>query len=453
MRSSSARSSTTGYFSWVIEPGSGYRSDSNFLRRLARCRGPAAWQTGVFTALLAVAGFVACSSSNDTSGRPLYKGAGATDDGVIFSAGGGTGAGKGGFGGGTLSPIYGGEAGTTGLGNAGFSNTPPPECMPMADENGCVGEHYAGETLPLDIYVMFDQSGSMSTPEQGGVTRMDAVRSAMGAFLRDRASAGLSLGIGYFGQEPIGETTCNPADYAQADVAIGVLPQNAQAIADSLTNRKPTGETPTGSAIRAACGYAKDWKTAHPSREVAVLLVTDGEPQAPVTCGDAGTGACCPTLPDAVAATADCLAGMPSLKTFVLGVGPSLDNLHRIAAAGGTKQAFLVNGGNVSAKVLDALNAIRAAAQVPCEMTIPDPPSGKSLDLTKVNVVATTIRCESQTILYRDSAASCDATGGWYFDDPKAPHKVILCKKSCDDVSVPGEELSFSLGCDRLSIR
>lgn len=410
-------------------------------------------------ALVSIAAVAACSSSQDTSGSPHAQGAGAADDGVIFTAGGqssvspGDGhGGSSGTGAGARQNAAGGSnAGA--VGGGGSSSLDPPDCTPTADENGCVGERYAGETLPLDIYVMFDQSGSMSTIEQGGVTRIDAVRAAMSAFLRDRASAGLSVGIGYFGQEPIGVTTCDPADYANADVPIGSLSQNAQAIADSLAARQPTGETPTGSAIRGACSYLKGWKGAHPGREVALLLVTDGEPQAPVTCGDAGTGACCPTLPDAVTATSECLAEVPGLKTFVLGVGPYLDNLQRIAAAGGTKQAYLVSGGDVAAKVLDALNAIRIAAQVPCELAIPDPPSGHTLDLTQVNVVRTSIRCESATIGYRETGASCDSSGGWYFDDPSAPKKVVLCKASCDDVSMPGEQLSFSLGCDRVSIR
>jgi hypothetical protein len=413
-------------------------------------------KAGAFMALLATAAVGACSSTPDAPSSPRVQGAGA-GDGLIFTAGGASSGppanGYGGFSGtGAPSGASGSNAETSGGGGAGTS-LEPADCVPAAVQNGCVGERYVGETLPLDIYVMFDQSGSMSTVEQGGVTRIDAVRAAMSAFMRDRASAGLSLGIGYFGQEPIGETTCDPADYASADVDIGPLSKNAQAIAASLAARRPTGETPSGSAIRGACGYTKAWKAAHPGRDVVILLVTDGEPKAPVTCGDAGTGACCPTLSDAVTATSECLAGTQAIKTFVLGVGPYLGNLNQIAAAGGTKQAFLVSGGDVPAKVLDALNAIRVAAQVPCELAIPDPPTGHVLDLTRVNVVRTSIRCESATIGYRESGSTCDSTGGWYFDDPNAPMKVVLCKASCNDVSMPGEQLSFSLGCDRVSIR
>jgi hypothetical protein len=47
----------------------------------------------------------------------------------------------------------------------------------------------------------------------------------------------------------------------------------------------------------------------------------------------------------------------------------------------------------------------------------------------------------------------CDSNGGLYFDDPSAPRKVILCKQTCDEVSLPGEQLAFSPGCDRISLR
>jgi hypothetical protein len=318
------------------------------------------------------------------------------------------------------------------------------------NDAGCSGELYVGETIPLDIYIMFDQSGSMLNTEQGGVTRMDAVRDAVNKFVNDPGSTGLGVGIGYFGYKTIGQTTCNPADYEKEAVGVGVLPNNAQAIVDSLAGLQPTGETPSGAAIRGACTYAKSWKLGNPGHEVVILLVTDGVPEAPVTCTT--TGACCPTLGDAVTAATECLDGKPGLKTYVLGVGPSLDNLAQIAVAGGTKQAYLVAGGDVSARVLEALNAIRAAAAIPCELQIPPAPAGQTLNLTQVNVVHTTSGCETRTIFYRDSSTACDANGGWFFDNPTTPQNVVLCGKTCEDVSVPGGQLLFSVGCGRIAL-
>jgi hypothetical protein len=185
---------------------------------------------------------------------------------------------------------------------------------------------------------------------------------------------------------------------------------------------------------------------------VVILLVTDGKPEAPVTC-NGGSGPCCPTLDDAIAAATDCRNGMPGLKTYVLGVGPLLDNLGQIAVAGGTDQAYLVSGGDVSTQVLAALNAIRAAATIPCQLRIPPPPQGQTINLDQVNVVYTTSSCQTEVIGYRDAPTSCDSTnGGWYFDDVAAPQKVVLCDKTCSDVAVPGGQLLFSIGCGRISI-
>jgi hypothetical protein len=319
------------------------------------------------------------------------------------------------------------------------------------NDAGCSGELYVGETIPLDIYIMFDQSGSMLNMEQGGLTRMEAVRNAVDQFVHDPKSAGMGVGIGYFGYKPIGSTTCDAADYEHEAVPIGTLPGNAQAIVDSLSGVQPTGETPSAAAIRGACTYAKSWKLATPGHEVVILLVTDGKPEAPVTCST--TGACCPTLEDAVAAATECRSGKPGLKTYVLGVGPLLDNLGQIAVAGGTEKAYLVSGGDVSSQVLAALNEIRAAASIPCELQIPPPPVGETINLGQVNVVHTTNSCETRTIFFRESQAACDTTnGGWFFDNPSAPQNVILCGKTCDDVSVPGGQLLFSIGCDTVSI-
>lgn len=387
-----------------------------------------------------------CSSDEDNAAGATGATGGA-DGGLIFGAGTGNG-GRVGSGAVANAGASSGTGGSSGSGTGGAAGS----CAFTVNDAGCTGVEYAGEAIPLDIYVMFDQSGSMLTGEQGGVTRMEAVRQAVGQFLHDPKSAGLSVGIGYFGYEAIGKTTCDPADYSNAAVPIGRLPDNAQAIVDSLNALQPTGETPTAAAIRGACTYATGWATSHPGHQVVILLVTDGKPEAPVTCSD-GSTTCCPTLDDAVAATTACRDGDRGLYTYVLGVGPLLDNLGQIAIAGGTKKAYLVAGGDVTQQVLDALNQIRAAASIPCELAIPPAPSGKSLDLEKVNLVYTTEACETRVLAYRDSPGGCDlANGGWFFDNPSAPNKVFLCSKSCSDVSFPGSRLLFSVGCARYSI-
>ena len=314
-------------------------------------------------------------------------------------------------------------------------------CDIESDDEVCAAQAYEGEAVPLDIYIMFDQSGSMLN-DVGGITRLEAVARAARTFLSDRASAAIGVGVGYFGFQPIGQTTCTAGDYASPSVPVTL---DHDAIVRSLAERQPIGETPTGAAIRGACSYAKDWKQHNAGHSVVVLLLTDGEPKAPMSCA---TGACCPTLSDAVQAAADCRSGQPAIKTYVLGVGPFLDNLQQIAQAGGTEHAYLIGDQDVEQKVLQALNSIRGDASIPCQLKIPEPTGGSELNYGLVNVAYQDSSCTLSTIYNVPSAASCDAAnGGWYYDDPNAPRSVNLCGASCDRVAAPGGRLAFTVGC------
>jgi hypothetical protein len=303
-------------------------------------------------------------------------------------------------------------------------------CDVKTDDEVCAAQAYEGEAVPLDIYIMFDQSGSMLN-DVGGMTRLEAVQGAARTFLRDQASAAIGVGVGYFGFQPIGQTTCVASDFATPSVSVTL---DHEAVLSSLAARQPTGETPTGAAIRGACGYAQGWKKANAGHSVVLLLLTDGEPKAPVSCS---AGTCCPTLADAVQATSDCRSGQPGIKTYVLGVGPFLDNLQQIAQAGGTDHAYLVGDQNVEQQVLQALNSIRGDASIPCQLKIPAPTGGAELNYGLVNVAYQDSNCTLSTIYNVPNVASCDATsGGWYYDNPAAPSSVNLCGASCESSEV-----------------
>jgi hypothetical protein len=336
----------------------------------------------------------------------------------------------------------GGSASTTGGVSSiqGFTH-----CPSSPIDGGCVGSLYSGQAVGLDIFIMFDVSGSMATKDDGATMRMDAVRGAVGRFLQAPESAGLGVGIGYFGTQPLSCacTSCKADDYAKPAVSVGVMPEQSASLIASLAAAAPTGETPTGAAVRGACTYARQVVAARPGHEVVVLLVTDGEPQAPLT---SAKGTCSPTLEDAVAAAGECRTGATPIRTFVLGVGPSLQKLNQIAAAGGSNQAYLVESGG-GAEVLQALNRIRTDAQIPCALQLPQS-SAAALDLDTVNVVYADDACTMTTFGMVQSAAACSPqSGGWYYDDPSRPSSIRLCDTSCKQVSAPGGQLKVSVGC------
>src|SRR5262245_51715419 len=58
---------------------------------------------------------------------------------------------------------------------------------------GCATEQRKAEPLPLDLYVMLDTSGSMSTQVAQSVSKYKAVSDALGSFVTDPGSAGIGI--------------------------------------------------------------------------------------------------------------------------------------------------------------------------------------------------------------------------------------------------------------------
>jgi hypothetical protein len=331
----------------------------------------------------------------------------------------------------------------------GPKSAPPPDDgfiidgdLTHPDGSSCVTEVHEAEALPFDLYVLFDQSGSMSTPAGSG-SRLDAVRAAMADFLRDSESGGMGLGIGYFGNNPIGSASCNPADYQKPAVPIELLPANASPVLNSLSGVKPTGETPTGAALRGACTYAKSWRAANPDRSLDILLLTDGIPEAPVS----RANGCDPTLDDAATAASECAASA-GVKTFVLGVGPSLESLERIAVAGGTEHALLVSGGDVTKNVTEALGRVRGTA-LPCSFKLPPPPDNKVFNLEQVNVVLTDENGTEHALVNSASSEDCSESGGWYYGPGSPPERIELCPASCEFTKAQSNSgrIQYAIGC------
>ena len=399
----------------------------------------------------------ACGSSpSDDDGASDSSAAGngsATSGGATVTGGLTQGAAAGSTSGGVQSAAAGSTTG--GVATTGGINSAVDGCA-GPDLNGCVGSNYEGEGLPLAIYIMFDQSASMdcvieaTQPWQnsqcnGNNPRITPVREAVDLFLNDPASAGIYAGISYFGFMSIGNTSCNANDYSNPAVEIGELPSNAALLTGSLYAVNPTGETPTGAAIRGACSHMTAWHQQNPGFKKVILLVTDGVPEAPASNG------CNPSIDDAAQAAADCLASDVGIETYVLGVGQALSNLTQIAQAGGTEQAYLVEGGNVSQSVLEALNAIRADAAIPCTLPVPTPATGM-VNYSSVNLGICDPAGNSLSTYYVGDVGSCADAGGWYYTNGGATQNIQLCDATCSIVSSAGSKLFFTLGCDTIDV-
>ncbi len=308
----------------------------------------------------------------------------------------------------------------------------PSNTAPETDgTNGCAGESKTAERVPLDLYFMLDRSGSL------GLSEWNAITKAVTSFVHKPGAEGLGAGIGFF---PSG-ALCDPIAYEKPAVPIGLLPDNAEDIIQSMDpiNRIGAGVgTPMTQALQGAISHATAWQKSHPTHKVAVILATDGEPN---VCGSSVSGVA------SVAKKAQ--TATSPIPTFVIGVGRSLSNLNTIARAGGTDAAFLIDKGSESeSQFYEALQKIRGAA-LPCEYIVPKPASG-TLEPNKTNVVyRASTDAEPKTFVKVQGADACDTDdAAWYFDSPAAPSKVLLCPKTCESIqeSAVGS-ISTVFGC------
>ena len=187
---------------------------------------------------------------------------------------------------------------------------------------------------------------------------------------------------------------------------------------------------------------------ANPNEEGVVILVTDGDP-----------GACSgvDTVSNVASIASASAKGTPKIRTFVVGMeGATFSSLNTIAVAGeGSPTAFNAGANGTTGattaqqQLLDALEKIRSGA-LGCEYVLPVPEKGK-VDPASVEIAFTAGKNDPPAKFRRvDSLAKCgEATGGFYYDDPVAPRRLILCPASCEAVKkgTAASKLDVVLGC------
>lgn len=328
----------------------------------------------------------------------------------------------------------------------GFEDEPLPQIANGDPDGGareggvvCVSEQVRAEKVPLAMLVLVDRSGSMQGEKWDGATR--ALRS-----FADRAEVvGMKMGVQFFPPLVAGDQ-CSGSLYKTLAVPIAPLPDNVIPIQQKLLATSANGgATPMRSGLEGAIGAMRDFLDASPLHEGVVILVTDGDP---TTCG----------LVSAVASVAAGGAKPPpgtrAVRTFAVGMeGATFGNLDQIASAGGGfPTAFDVGAGAVAQQgLVDALESVRTSA-LGCEYILPLPPPEKGvLDLDSVAIELTPGLNDPKQTMRRvaDRGACGVTTGGYFYDDPAAPKRVILCPASCDAVrGAPATaRIELAFGC------
>lgn len=371
--------------------------------------------------------------------------------------------GAGGAGGSFVNP------GGSGSQNSGGSSGSPYDGSVGANggvSGGCASDSYAGEVVPLDMYMMLDKSGSMGDSTSGPETSWTQVTKAIKDFVALPGTAGLAMGIGFFPLPPSvsppvncgsaadcfpydteclpgfnkcpsgfppATDSCLPVDYRNPAVTIQPLPGVAGAIASAIDATDPVGSTPMAPALWGSMQYAQPWAQNHPDHVTIVVLATDGMPTSCVN----------NDVPN-VAAIAEGALTQNNIRTFVIGIGSSLDDLNQIAQKGGTDKAIMVQNTNAGQEFFAALSAIRGS--VSCVYKIPVPEAGTP-NPKLVNVAFTPDGGAQEVLPQVASAADCGTEKAWYYDDPQAPQHIMLCPAACDMAQNVKGKIDVVIGC------
>jgi hypothetical protein len=308
-------------------------------------------------------------------------------------------------------------------------------------------------------------------------------------FVTSPESAGVDVAIQYFnppdqgrggGVPAVDDDVCTGVFHSTPDVPMGRLPDNAQALVDSLDAAGANGTTPTVGALAGGVQYCEDFQAQNPDEHCVVVLVTDGLPHGCGLCQmDQAMGCFDPASLDTLAplAAAGLAAGVQTFTVAMDGVpAEGFTLLDAIAAAGGT-DCTPPDPGNESCNVsstgsaglVETLTAIRESVTVTetvtevetvtetetleCQWGIPAPPEDQgALNPDRVNVTLALDGGDPEIITSVESEADCATTGGvgWYYDNPEAPTIIFACPESCATIqNAEDPSIQILLGCAR----
>jgi len=320
--------------------------------------------------------------------------------------------------------------------------TPPTSTFGDGTPDACHAELTGTMLQPVFMGFAFDVSGSMGKldkPWHDPVLKWEPVVAATKAFFADASSVGFQASLSFF---PAEDDRCDATSYDPPDVPMTALP--SQVFADAIDAVTPEDEddwrggTPTLAVTRATLEQLQASLAENPGAQHVFVLVSDGYPQG------------CDDEDDDIQATVDeVAAAREDILTFVIGVqnppgGPdAVSNLHAIADAGGSDEAFIVettSSDATAAAFKAAIEAIRASV-TSCSLAIPEPPDGAVFEPDKVNVTI-----DGAPIGYDPT---CDIAGSWRYDAPDAPTSIELCPDTCLAVqSSATRDLVLEFGCE-----
>jgi hypothetical protein len=373
-------------------------------------------------------------------------GACGANDGNPRGQTGGTAGSSGSTSGGSAGSIADASAGSSSGGTGatlfeGGLDVTPLDDSGLNEGSACTSTGAEATLVPVNVYLMVDISGSMST-------LLSTVKLGLTQFFGDPQTAGLRVCINYFPKDSA--STCDPLLFYTPEIPLGELtadpaPADAQeyALVSSISSKSVIGATPMYGALRGALDFSKDHVAAAPGEKMIVILTTDGSPNS------------CETAPDDQN-DVDFIAGLAAhywnaygVATYTIGLTGSQEaEVKKIADNAGGKAFFLGGSANVSQDLIAALKAI-SGSLIACEYSIPEKTDAGIVDPTKVNVEFTDGNGVKKTFFKVDGPSQC-VPDGWYYeyDASNTPISIKLCPAACTEVQNDGQsKITILLGC------
>jgi hypothetical protein len=327
------------------------------------------------------------------------------------------------------------------------------------------------DLIPANLLFVIDRSGSMNcnpppTTDSAACEMMPVrANSSMPSKWEITTSALIeamktlpataTVGVSYFSDDDSCGVSSTPS------VALSLDTQAQQdAIKASLQGVTPAGGTPIVGATILAYKHLHDLALAgNISGNEFVVLLTDGQQSEQCSyaprCTDAKS--CIDVLVNQEVPKAN--GPGVGIRTFVIGAPgsePARMVLSQIANAGGTGAAGcdpaqgnchfdMTRETDFGKALATALHAIVGQA-LSCELPVPQPADGGTLDPTRVNVVYSPSSGDPM-VVRQDTHAACDGgANGWQYTT--AMDKIKLCGAICDTVkSDQGGRVDVVLGC------
>jgi hypothetical protein len=386
-------------------------------------------QSQLVKALL-ISSLAGCGFSPGMPGESL-TGAGA-GSGASSGAGAATGNGGAGGSGVGLSSGSGDSGGDVGIGTGGVA---------------CGTNNVPVMPEPPDILIIQDRSSSMEDNDAdngctggcGAASKWSEATKAVGNVVM-ATQMNVNWGIKFFSDN-------NACDASNAP-AVGIAPANGTAVANSIMNTQPGGNTPTRDAIMTGAAYLASLTDTNPK---FLLLATDGLPNCPTGCASMSNPSktCTNTdnpNEDMAAEAAISMAASMGFQTFVIGIGS-------VASAVNTLNQFAINGGQAQTGAATSYYAATDETALEAALTkIVGLVASCTIPLTGVPANLTNVAVSVDNASGTPTKVPEDPTNGWTYTD--ATNTAIQLHGSyCDSIKAGTySNVQFVYACEGMTI-